>query len=111
MITRPSDFAALQRDGTSRSAGLLSVRVRRTDLDVTRFAFSTGRKLGGAVVRNRTRRRIRESLRAMDAALVPGWDVLVIARPATAGAPQAAIAADLARALVGAGVLVPEPRP
>ena len=110
MITRPSDFAALQRDGTSRSSGLLSVRVRRTDLPVTRFAFSTGKKLGGAVVRNRTRRRIRESLRPMTAELAPGWDVLIVARPATAEAPQAAIAADLARLLARVGILGTEPR-
>ena len=107
MITRPSDFAALQRDGTSRSLGPLSVRVRRTDLPVTRFAFSTGKKLGGAVVRNRTRRRIRESLRPLAPALAPGWDVLVIARPATAETGQAAIAGALARLLSQVGVLVP----
>jgi ribonuclease P protein component len=111
MITRPSDFAALQRDGTSRSSGLLSVRAMRTDLPTTRFAFSTGKKLGGAVIRNRTRRRIRESLRPMLPVLAPGWDVLVVARPATAEAPQAAIAADLVRLLARVGVLEPEPRP
>jgi ribonuclease P protein component len=111
MITRPSDFAALQRDGTSRSAGLLSVRVRRTELDTTRFAFSTGKKLGGAVVRNRARRRIRESLRPLAPALAPGWDVLVIARPAAAAARQADIATDLARVLDRAGILVAEGRP
>jgi len=110
MITRPSDFAALQRDGTSRSTALLSVRVRHTDLAATRFAFSTGKKLGGAVVRNRTRRRIREALRPMIVALAPGWDVLVVARPATAEAPQAAIAADLARLLTRVGILGTETR-
>ncbi|MCU0505271.1 MAG: ribonuclease P protein component [Chloroflexi bacterium] len=110
MITRPSDFAALQRDGTSRSARLLSVRVRRTGHPTTRFAFSTGKKLGGAVVRNRARRRIRESLRPMLGTLAPGWDVLVVARPATATATQADIAADLAHVLSGAGILEPEPR-
>ena len=110
MITRPSDFAALQRDGVSRSTGLLTVRVRRTDLPQTRFGFATGRKLGGAVERNRTRRRIRESLRSMSADLAPGWDVLVVARPATVVADSRAIAEALARLLGQAGVITPEPR-
>ncbi len=106
MITRPSDFAALQRDGTSRSTALLAVRCMRTDRPVTRFAFSTGRKLGGAVVRNRTRRRIRESLRLMAAGLAPGWDVLVIARPTTVAADQAQIAEALGRLLRQCGILI-----
>jgi len=78
---------------------------------MTRFAFSTGKKLGGAVVRNRTRRRIRESLRPMLPVLAPGWDVLVVARPVTADAAQAAIAAELARLLTKVGILGPETRP
>lgn len=74
---------------------------------MTRFAFSTGRKLGGAVVRNRTRRRVRESLRLMAAGLAPGWDVLVVARPATVAADQGQIADALGRLLRQCGVLRP----
>ncbi len=108
MITRPSDFAALQRDGTSRSSAFLSIRLRRTDLPVTRFGFATGKKLGGAVVRNRVRRRIRESLRALSARIAPGWDVLVIARAPIVEASQQEIAAAIAGLLARTGVLVPE---
>jgi ribonuclease P protein component len=65
MLSRPQDFAALQGAGTIRSHPLFSARFLRTDLETTRFGLSTGRKLGGAVVRNRVRRRLREVLRAM----------------------------------------------
>ena len=109
MITRPSDFAALQRDGTSRSSALLSIRLRRTDLPETRFGFATGKRLGGAVVRNRVRRRIRESLRALSARIAPGWDVLVIARAPIVDASQQEIAAAIAGLLTRTGVLGPEP--
>src|SRR5947208_3575241 len=81
MLSRPQDFAALQSDGTIRSHPLLLVRFLRTDLDSTRFGLSTGRKLGGAVVRNRVRRRLREALRVMAPSFQPGWDVLIIAKP------------------------------
>jgi ribonuclease P protein component len=108
MITRPSDFTALQRDGSSRAMPLLAVRFRRTDLPTTRFGFATGKKLGGAVVRNRVRRRIRESLRALSSRLVPGWDILVIARQPIVGASQAEIAAALAALLGRSGLLAPE---
>jgi ribonuclease P protein component len=82
MLSRPQDFAALQGSGTSRSHPLFSARFLRTDLETTRFGLSTGRKLGGAVVRNRVRRRLREALRAMAPSFQPGWDVLIIVRPA-----------------------------
>ena len=69
------------------------------------FDPATGRKLGGAVVRNRIRRRIRETLRVMAPALQPGWDVLLIARPAIVDAGQASIAATLRRLLERDGIL------
>ena len=105
MLSRPSDFAALQREGTTRSHPLLAARFRRTDLDTTRFGFSTGRTLGGAVVRNRIRRRLREELRVMAPAFQPGWDVLIIARPAVVEADHDALVGALRRVLRSGGVL------
>ena len=75
---------------------------------MTRFAFATGKKLGGAVVRNRARRRIRESLRALSARIAPGWDVLVVARGPIVGATQQEIAAAIAALLSRTGVLSAE---
>ena len=105
MLSRPRDFAALQRDGTSRSHPLLHARFLRTDLETTRFGLSTGRKLGGAVVRNRVRRRLREALRVMAPSFQPGWDVLIIARPAIVEADHDALVGALRRILQRGGVL------
>jgi len=105
MLTRPQDFAALQSDGTLRSHPLLSVRFLRTDLDTTRFGLSTGRKLGGAVVRNRVRRRLREALRVMAPSFQPGWDVLIIARPGIVDVDHETLVGALRRVLVRGGVL------
>jgi ribonuclease P protein component len=105
MLSRPQDFAAFQEGGTSRSHPLLSARFRRTDLETTRFGLSTGRALGGAVVRNRVRRRLREALRAMAPSFQPGWDVLIIARPAIVEADQETLVGALRRTLVKGGAL------
>ena len=105
MLTRPQDFAALQSEGTTRSHQLLLVRFLRTDLDTTRFGLSTGRRLGGAVIRNRVRRRLREALRVMAPSFQPGWDVLIIARPGLVGADFATLVVALRRILVRGGVL------
>ncbi len=108
MLTRPQDFAALQERGTIRSHPLLSARVLRTDLAGTRFGLATSRALGSAVARNRVRRRLRDSIRSLLPSVRPGWDVLVIARPAIVRAEHLAIRQALARLLGKAGVLAEE---
>src|SRR5215212_2938430 len=104
MLSRPQDFAALQA-GTVRSHTLLSARFLRTDLETTRFGLATGRKLGGAVVRNRVRRRLREGLRAMAPSFQPGWDVLIIVRPAIVEADHRVLVDTLRRILQRGGVV------
>ena len=105
MLSRPRDFAALQTTGTVRSHPLLVVRMLRTDLEHTRFGLATGRKIGGAVIRNRLRRRIREVLRALAPSFQPGWDVLIIARPALVEASHEELAEVVAKLLRRGGVL------
>ena len=51
---------------------------RPNPLGVTRFGFSIGRRVGNAVLRNRIKRRLREVARLSD--VLPGWDLLIIAR-------------------------------
>lgn len=111
MLSRPRDFASIQRSGTARSHPLLLARLLRTDLPTTRFGFATGRTLGGAVVRNRVRRRLRETIRSMSPSLRPGWDVLIVARPGLVLADRAALIAALERVLVRDGVLDAPARP
>jgi ribonuclease P protein component len=105
MLSRPKDFAALQERGAIRSHPLLATRVLRTELGITRFGLATGRALGPAVDRNRVRRRLREAIRSLLPSLRPGWDVLVIARPAIVGADYGAIGSALRRLLARSGVL------
>jgi ribonuclease P protein component len=104
MLSRPQDFAAIQGSGTTKSHPLFSARFLRTDLETTRFGLSTGRRLGGAVIRNRVRRRLREALRVMAPSFQPGWDVLIIARPAIVEADHDALVGALRRTLVRGGV-------
>ena len=105
MLSRPQDFAALQERGTIRSGPFLAARVLRTELGITRFGLATGRALGSAVVRNRVRRRLREAIRSLLPSLRPGWDVLVIARPAIVEQDHRAVGTALSRVLGRSGVL------
>jgi len=105
MLSRPGDFARLAEEGVGRTHPLLVGRFTRTDLDRTRFGLATGKRLGGAVVRNRVRRRIKEALRVMAPSFQPGWDVLIIARPAVVEADHDALVGALRRILRSGGVL------
>jgi ribonuclease P protein component len=59
-----------------------------------RVAFIAGKKLGNAVVRNRSKRVLREAARRCEGPWA-GYDILLIARPATGDASHS----DLDRAL------------
>ncbi len=108
MLRRPADFAALQQHGTSRAHPLVVVRTVRNGLERTRFAFSTSRRLGGAVIRNRVRRRLREIVRSLAGRVEPGWDVLIVARPGCAAASYAELRDVVARLFGRAGILRPQ---
>jgi len=105
MLRRRADFEEIGRRGTARSTPLLVLRWLRTNRPESRIGLSTPRTLGGAVQRNRVRRRLRSLLRARIGAIGPGWDLLLIARPAAGDVGQAelgaAIDALLARSDIG----------
>ncbi len=93
-LRRRKDFAAAYRAGVSRGNSLLVVRVRPNGGSHTRWGFVTGKVIGGAVVRNLVKRRLREAARTIT---VPdGVDIVVGARKPAATAEYEA----LRRALV-----------
>jgi ribonuclease P protein component len=61
--------------------------------------FVVSKAVGGAVVRNRTRRRLRALMAARLTRLPAGADVVVRANPAAADATSAQLAHDLDRLL------------
>ena len=67
--------------------------------DHDRYGISTGRRLGGAVQRNRVRRRVREILRRLPNESGHGWDILVVARPPAVEASFDELRAALERLL------------
>ncbi len=70
-----------------------------------RVGFTATKKLGGAVVRNRCKRRLRAALQAALAeAPISGFDLVLIARDSTAERPWDQLLGDLRGALRQAGV-------
>ena len=73
-------FRRLYGRGKSAVNPCLALYCRRNNLGYSRLGLTVGVKLGKAVVRNRTRRRIREAYRVNEARFVPGYDIVVVAR-------------------------------
>lgn len=77
-----ADFQRLRREGHTLVHPLLVLSFQRNDLEYSRFGFAVGRRVGGAVARNRIKRRMRESVRVRMQAqrIAAGWDAVFIAR-------------------------------
>ena len=60
--------------------GYLVLYARPNREKINRVGITVSKKLGHAVVRNRTRRRIREVYRLNEGRFTPGWDIVVVAR-------------------------------
>lgn len=103
-----SEFAAVYQRGHRGTHPLLVLRALPNGLAQTRFGFSVGRRVGNAVVRNRVRRRLREVARLT--LVSDGWDLIFIARPATAGVDYWKLKEAAQRLLQRAGILVPQRR-
>jgi len=90
------DFLAAQSQGR-RLAGhayMLFVRERGGALPA-RVGITVSRKVGNAVVRNRVKRWVRESVRQRPGSVPAGSDVVVVARPVAAKAGFAATDREL----------------
>lgn len=85
---------------------LVTAHVRATGAP-TRCGLVAGRGLGPAVARNRARRLLREAWKGLVHRVRPGFDVVLVARPAIGTAKMQDVRADVADVLAGMGVLEP----
>lgn len=99
-LRRRGDFSRLRRRG--RRVATPSLTVYRADASrggLPLVGISTGRAVGGAVVRNRIRRRILAILDELFSTQAPPERLLVEARPAAATLAFERLRAELARAI------------
>lgn len=97
-------FRRLYSKGKSAATANLAVYVRRNGRKQSRLGLTVGTKVGKAVRRNKVRRRLREAYRIHEDRMVPGWDIVVVARVRAAFAPYRELERDLLRLLDKLGV-------
>lgn len=98
-LTRGTDYKAVVRRGR-RCAGAHTVTyaVRGAESASSRFGFIVSRQVGGAVVRNTVRRRLK-AVCAESLELAEGRDVVIRALPSAATATYADLRAEVTRCL------------
>jgi ribonuclease P protein component len=84
-LSRSADFERVYRQGRSKANRFLVLyEFPREDVggeDGPRLGLSVSRRVGGAVARSRVKRVLREAFSLESAALAPGTDYVVVARP------------------------------
>jgi ribonuclease P protein component len=84
-------------------SNLLILKACNNGLSISRYGFSVSKKIGNAVVRNRVKRLLREITRLTT--IKPGWDLIFIARPASAKADFTGIKKEVMNLLSRASIL------
>ncbi|MGZ5001926.1 MAG: ribonuclease P protein component [Chthoniobacterales bacterium] len=107
-LTSSAEFARVREEGrTERGALLMLGALDLADASPFRTGLVTSKRLGGAVVRNRVRRRLREIVRRHQHEMRRGIWFVIIARPAAARASYAALEDEYLRLAKRAPILAP----
>jgi ribonuclease P protein component len=79
------DFDRAFREGASAGDDRLVVHARPNGGPHPRLGLAVGKGVGGAVVRNRVKRLLREAFRRSRGSLPPAHDLVVVAKPGGSG--------------------------
>ena len=91
-----NDVRMVYENGRAWRHQLLVLLARPNGLNSSRVGVSASRKVGGAAVRNRSKRLMREAARHLYAQIEPGWDIMLVARKYIVGAGELQVEKALA---------------
>ena len=97
-------FRRMYAKGKSVVSPCLAVYARPNHSPRNRLGFTVSTKVGKAVRRNKVRRRLREAYRIHEETMLPGWDIVVVARVKAIHVSYGQLERELLRALDKLGV-------
>jgi ribonuclease P protein component len=105
VLRRDRDFSSIYKKGKSVGDKFVVVFSKKNNLPYNRTAFLASKKVGNAVARNRARRLMKESYRSLCDQLVPGYDLIFIARNTINNSKCADVKKSIEAATKRAGLL------
>ena len=107
-LTLPVEFTRVKHQGKTQRGHLFLLGVlAHEDQEQFRVGFVTSKRIGGAVVRNRVRRRLREIVRTHQTRLRRGFWLVLVAHPAAARATSGELKDEWLRLAERASILAP----
>jgi ribonuclease P protein component len=106
-LSKKVDFERVRRSGKSYAHPLLVLIALPNDLEKHRIGVSAGRSVGGAVQRNRAKRRIRAIVNEFLHELEPGWDIVFLARKPLPQSDHPTLLQAIRKQLQRANLLIP----
>jgi ribonuclease P protein component len=104
-LTRKRDFDRIFATSAPLHHGILSLRAAANDAQAVRVGIVCGKRVGGAVVRNGAKRRLRAAASSLVGSIPPAWDILLVIRPSGARATVAEFVYALEELLRRRGLL------
>jgi len=98
-LTRQADFDRVRREGRAHRTALFVLIAARNMGGPARIGVAAGKRVGGAVQRNRAKRLLREGVRPLYPSIASGWDILLIARNAILDTTSTQVTHQLEHAL------------
>ena len=84
-LTATWEYQRVYQRGEKHWNRQLVIYILRTSHHSTRLGITVSKKIGKSVVRNRLKRLIREAFRLSKQHVRPGYDIVVVGRPAGVG--------------------------
>lgn len=95
ILKENKDFRRVYYRGKSEASSCLVTYAMRNGLKETRIGITSGKKIGGAVQRNRARRVIRAAFSEIESQCVSGYDIVFVARTRTTHVKMQSVLADM----------------